>query len=676
MQQKVYQLLNMLIPSAVKRFLVLFVLEKHSLLNFLKHYYFNRQADKKIRLIFGADYRKSNYISVSYSSHSDIKLSLATKIFFPNESIDQVIIDNFINQLSSRQEIHDFIYQVVRIMKKGSTLTIKLPDSNSLITQLARNKTIPAKPINYPLKYIFNTRLDIFNYHVFDHCQSRYFFNRENLHQLLSFFNLEKKSVTLDANLNLIAVYQKPKQYQPVDLANKLPSQKSVTEDIPVYLFNCDPLYSLNALADYPKSKLNHQNFASVIGSYYFLNLIPIIRPKHILLFDVNPYQVRYTKVLFQLIKSSSSFNAFLSAFFSRTYHKNPISFLQQSYDPSILNKNRQKVDDKEIFDATIGKLARARFSLLGDEIPALYIKNNSMCESLALLNKEIFKPGPQINVIYTHQGIAKNYNLIKKSLPKINILQIGLDDRRIFDFLKSDGLIYTSNIGEDDWLYGTFSDKNSHDIDLLANTMDLSSSFRQQWTASIVGFRSFIRKIKTHFMLMDSSGNLFSSTELLQQRSDSHLWLYQTLVPLVIGKAIEVIHKPQGTWGFKEHFKTINIGTYLGSRRFISYQTSVFHILLGNGVSVAKFQSALKQATTHARRLIILEHDSTSPNFNSHIPQLLSLDQILILIRQLKEFEKAAISVTWSGASEKIDHQLHHQQPNSHRNLIITIDI
>ena len=61
-------------------------------------------------------------------------------------------------------------------------------------------------------------------------------------------------------------------------------------------------------------------HFVSVIGGFYGLNLIPLFRPREITLFDINPYQVIYARMIIRVWTASKSAREFLDRLTTQDY--------------------------------------------------------------------------------------------------------------------------------------------------------------------------------------------------------------------------------------------------------------------------------------------------------------------------------------------------------------------
>lgn len=61
-------------------------------------------------------------------------------------------------------------------------------------------------------------------------------------------------------------------------------------------------------------------HLVSVVGGFYGLNLIPLIRPKRITLFDMNPHQITYGNLIIRVLASSRDADDFLNKLSNKDY--------------------------------------------------------------------------------------------------------------------------------------------------------------------------------------------------------------------------------------------------------------------------------------------------------------------------------------------------------------------
>ena len=626
-------------------------------------------------LLFNSGEKRPGCLTVGYEARCDIKIGKSehTRLNIPNKSLDIIEINLFLETIEGDDYFWEFFREIGRLIKDSGSIKIIFLDLEEIIDK----KCLTEDFWNLRKRFLYSKRASLFNSSISYIKNCRRIVDFETLEKITDLlgFNLVSKSYDNKSIIKEIVIVKNISKSDQWKLTNTLPQKEEIAKDVPIYLFSCDSSLILDNFSNIDLEKLQGRKFVSVIGSLFFMNLIPILKPKEIVLFDINPLQVRYMKLIVEVIHASKDFKGFQENIFSRRFNINAEKFLSQQKDQKILNNIRKNVEDKEIYDLTLGKIAMGKYIKLNNMVPAIKIEENSMCLHISVSDKEYFKPGPRINVFNTSFNLRNNFKYIKSKLIKAEILEAKLEDKRILNILNSDSLIYVSNIGEEDWINGNHADYTNKEFEDITTKYNLTKSFKKQWLESVRGFKKFISDINNNYWIVDSSGNIFTKNEILLERSDSHEWLWGKLKSEIIGTSIEVIHKQKGTWGFKEHLKTINYKKYINSS--VKPDTIILHILLGNRISKEDFIKVLSLASKSAKRIIILEHDRDSENFGELSDlNIIDIRSLLKIVRSIGLLKKAKICVEWTGASNRIDRKLYDNSKNYNRNIIITLDL
>lgn len=673
-----YSLAKKALPQKLKRAISFFLENRNiDLLIKIKICQLNQA---KIKLFFSGQEKKKGYISLGFEQPEEAVLG-DLQHYFKDNSVDEIYLDNFVHHLGSHDEIVFFFNQCLRVLKPRHKMIIKFIDADIVFKKYLEEKKCFRQEKYWSIKkrYLFNNELDVVNSILFDDPKIKKLLNVKNLTNFLlhSNFSILETKKNLNELSSIIVARKKGEKELFSKLAIKLSTRDKIKNDLPLYLYNCDSLWMLRCFRHIELNKLINRHFASVIGSLSFINLIPYLKPKSLYLFDVNQYQVRYMKLFVEILRISNSFEDLLENLLVRKFRRNTEAFLQSEFSHDIYKKVSKISTDKEIFAASIGKIAQGKYVKLEDSIPALKIADNSMCQHLTILKEELFRPGPEVNVIYTQEGLADHFEEIKKVLLAAKIKKARLESSEVYEVIKEKGIIYVSNIGEEDWLYDVSTAQDVQSLKRQAREENLTAAFAKQWLDGYYGFHHFLRKIAHNFWLIDSVGNIFNSQDLLKHKSDSHQWLWQKIKPLVRGKTIELIHQEDGKWGFSEHLETKNVKEYIKRYKSQPFDTIVFHLLLANGVSLATFLAALKIAARNSKRIIILEHDRDSLNFGPYSRRgVVDIRSLLNIIRSVEEVNRASLSVSWSGASLATDERIYGERANFNRNFIVTVDL
>lgn len=653
--------------------------------NFITYFKIKKQLknDRKIRLLIGYEGKKPGWFSIGFKKQNDIRINQKIQkiqIKLPIKCVEEIYIDDFLRKLN-REQVYSLLSECFRVLVPSGVLTIKSFDARKAITKFI---SVPSYFTTEPFwnRDVILDELVPFNVlsSLLVEEGSRYLLDTDTIVSLLQKFKFDIDKIYNNQDGLFTFIVSKKNDLVSSRIITHLPKANEIQNDIPVYLYNCDSVSILEKFKSIDLSKLQGRAFASVIGSMFFLNLIPYLKPKKIYLFDVNEYQVRYMKVFIDILRYSNNFNEFLEDLFSRPFQKNISQFLQTPFNKKIYNQNLEKVADKEIFELTFGKIAKGKYVLLDDAYPALKISNNSMCQHILIMSKELFIPGPEANVVLLHEGLADYFDYIKTKLIEDTIIEIKTlqDDETINFVQEQNGVIYVSNIGESDWLKGNFMDQDLEALKVQSCLLKYPEFIKKQIIESFIGFHDFIKKIRNNFWIIDSKGNIFNSQELLKERSDSHSWLWQKVRPLILdNKTIEVIHLKKGQWGFKEYLSTVNVDDYLNGCQNKVFTTIIFHMLLSNKVNVEVFEKVLKIASKRCKRIIILEHDKDSVNFGAYSGyNTIDIKILLRILRSIPEIQKSEIKICWSGSSHRVDEEIYGDKANFNRNFIITIDL
>jgi len=119
--------------------------------------------------------------------------------------------------------------------------------------------------------------------------------------------------------------------------------------------------------------------FATVIGGFSGLNYLLDMDPKRIILFDVNPHAVEYSKMMVQIISISSSPKDYISRVFSRTVPadldlscETQDQYLKQKFEPELLRDTMSKLtpESQETFKKFLLPLVQSDAVMLAPDQP------------------------------------------------------------------------------------------------------------------------------------------------------------------------------------------------------------------------------------------------------------------------------------------------------------------
>lgn len=353
---------------------------------------------------------------------------------------------------------------------------------------------------------------------------------------------------------------------------------------------------------------LNINTYVSVIGGLSGLNYLLNITPSKIVLFDINSEILRYAELILEIISLSSNPKEFISRVFSRSVD----DFLAITKESDLTFNNQTQYlaqpIQENILSETMSKLSSSA-KITYNEILSRYLSGNILdgvrnCRRLLPcwpLDKRVPVGGgqsegyndtgelePNTNTFFYGYGWLASkeaYNRVKNilittpiQLTVVDILQTSPES--FFDLTRNN-IIHISNI--DDW-------------------------FPSDWTKRMMVWKNQIDQYAGRLIVISSHNGI----SVIQP--DPHLSAYMAIKPHIVGnKIVEVTHKTP--WGFHE-FDRINVTT----EQYISHDyhadTTILHILIGEGISKSIFNSIYNKALNISNNVIILEHNKLSKDW------------------------------------------------------------
>lgn len=203
-----------------------------------------------------------------------------------------------------------------------------------------------------------------------------------------------------------------------------------------------DVLFFNRGINYYKNQKI--KNFITVIGGMSFLNFVTLINPQKIFLFDINPYVIKYCKLILRIIENSKTKEDFLNS----------------------LKKGNYKINDKDELHM------KEILKYMGKSKPekkgpgwTFNIPNNGN-----LLEKKEKKRGIQLgHPLRSWKFALDNFYKLKKNLQNadVNFTTLNVFDSNFKKNIKEENTwIYFSNIFQvlihNDWMtnYELFLDK------------------------------------------------------------------------------------------------------------------------------------------------------------------------------------------------------------------------
>ncbi|MCD6193710.1 MAG: hypothetical protein J7L26_09610 [Candidatus Aminicenantes bacterium] len=596
---------------------------------------------------------------------------------FPNGAFMRLKLDGVMERLTSRAEQMQFLLECHRILQKQGVLLFSVPNSKPLLEKLSSRSADFWKCREWwsvPMTFA-DMPLDI----VTIHAGGSTLFDEDTLKLRLlraGFGDVEisnAKPRHLFPGYALRCTARKLDAMSANDVKLPLPSATDQTDsEVPVYLGLADSIHIADKVALCTSGVLRGREFYAVVGSLFCLHLIPILRPRRLILFDINEAQVRFFHVFQDIMKASPSPSEFIQRYFSRPFLDDPSAFLRQPFDQGILEDTRSVVRDQDIFRMTIERIANAPAVNFQNACTALVINDNPCCRHLTLLDYELFRPGPECNALYLKEGFLSSqqaFDQVRELILHAEVLHCSItDDILIKRLSTTPSILFPSNIWAESWLYEDADNNLRYALTTAGNTHPF---FTNIWRDNLGIGKIILSKITGNPYIIDISGSIFNMEEMRMHRLNAHSWLWIAIEKKLFGRVLEIIHLPAGQWGFHEHLQTMHYKDFLDAKFTEEMDVIVFHILLANGVPQEDFVRCLEKAAVLAKRIIVLEHDADSPSFaTTPAGQIADIRLVMQLIRKVPALALAKIVVEWAGAG------VTDGEPNTYRNMIITCDL
>jgi FkbM family methyltransferase len=352
--------------------------------------------------------------------------------------------------------------------------------------------------------------------------------------------------------------------------------------------------------------------YATVIGGLSGLNYLTALTPKRILFYDINPVALDYARLMLELIGLATGPRDFMSRVFSRKVEH----FLDDIGEPELTVSNQERylahpVDEALLADtlARLSPTGRGAYrAFVAPHLPGGTLEGVRNCRRLlpcwpanqrvpvgggaALGCNEAGQLVPNTNTFFFGLGWLESpgsFALVQRAIAQasVSFMQFDLLNRELPDLAELSGsfILHVSNI--DDWFPGEWP------------------RILQKWQAQALAAQCRLSIISSH-------------NGLAAMQADPHAWAFGALAPQVLGRVVEVTHKVP--WGFHEFVRTnVTVQQYLAIDS--PADTTILHILLGEGVARADFLAAYRKAAAISRRVIVLEHNRDSSDWAPRPP-------------------------------------------------------
>lgn len=390
------------------------------------------------------------------------------------------------------------------------------------------------------------------------------------------------------------------------------------------------------------------ETYATVVGGLSGLNYLLALTPRRVIFYDLNPTALDYARFVIEWIGLSSGPRDFISRMFSRSVER----FLAETGEAELTVANQDRYLARPVEDAigndTVARLTpasrRVWETFVKPHLPGQVLDGVRNCRRLlpcwpanervpvgageACGGDESGRLVPNTNAFFHGQGwlespaaFARVQQALAGAALRFEPFDLLRRDLRELDAFAGSLVLHVSNI--DDW-------------------------FPAQWTALVQHWESRARQAQCRFAYVSS----FSGVHVM--RADPHAWAYAAIAPHVSGSVVEVTHKTP--WGFHEFERTnVAVSDYLAG--VFPADTTILHILHGEGVAPEAARAAYQKALAQSRRVIVLEHNRDSADFAADPPpHYLSETELRRWLLESGNGAKPALTALRRVAGEKDD--------------------
>lgn len=402
---------------------------------------------------------------------------------------------------------------------------------------------------------------------------------------------------------------------------------------------------------------LNVDTYATVIGGLSGLNYLLVLKPRHVVFYDINQAAIEYARLMVEMIRLAANHQDFISRIFSRSMRE----FLAHSGEIDLTCANQEvylsQPVDKSLLSDTLSRLSPAA-RLTFEKYVSLFLPGETLdgvrnCRRLlpcwpaaqrvpvgagaALGHDEFGNLVPNTNTFFYGLGwlaSSASFARIKQLLANVDVQYVQ------FDLLRQDPFGLTD-----------------HTDSLILHVSNIDDWFPEEWPNLIAAWEERAFEAQCRLNIISSHNGVWKIN------ADPHKWAYAGLIPHVFGKVVEVTHKVP--WGFNEIPRTnVTVEQYLGGE--YPADTTILHILVGEGLPQEEFLQVYHKALERSGRVIVLEHNRESADWAPHPPaHYLNEKELCQLLSDRKHASQTQIAIKRKLVGER----------DSQRNLMIVVD-
>lgn len=365
--------------------------------------------------------------------------------------------------------------------------------------------------------------------------------------------------------------------------------------------------------------------YASVVGGLSGLNYLINVTPAQIVLFDINPDMLKYAELVLELIRISVSPKEFISRIFSRSVDH----FLEATGEPD-LNIDNQNLYLSQPVQAQILLDTLSKLSLSTQNTYNETLKNylSGQLSDGARNCRRLLPCWPIGRRVPVGVGQAEGYNEEGKLEPNTNTFFYGygwLGSTTAYSHIKNLLLTTPVRLSVVDLIKTDLASIFDLSKNCMIHISNIDDWFMDDWKKRLALWESQVIKTAGRIIVISSHNGI----SIIQP--DPHIRAYAAIQPYVTGKMVEITHKIP--WGFDE-FDRINVTVEQYLANEYPADTTVLHILIGEGISRDIFTSVYKRAIARSNKVIILEHNRLSMDWhNTECLNFVSSDELRKLL-------------------------------------------
>ncbi len=344
--------------------------------------------------------------------------------------------------------------------------------------------------------------------------------------------------------------------------------------------------------------------FASVVGGLSGLNYLLQLQPRTIALYDVNPAMLGYARLVLEIVSLAGTPREFISRIFCRSVE----TFLAETDAPELTESNQEaylrRPVERALLEETQGELSpgarRTHEEVLVPHLTGAVLSGVRNC-------RRLLPCWPVAARVPVGAGEAEGYDDVGRLVPNTNSffyghgwLETPAAYQRVREALATTPprFVPMDLLAQDLRLLGDLSGR------LALHVSNLDEWFPDVWGDRLRRWQAEVEAAQGALTIITSHGGIH------RLQSDPHRRAYIGLAPFVYGTVVEVTHRCP--WGFHEiPRRNVDVEAYLAGDW--PADTTILHILLGEGVPPGSVQKVFHKALRSSRRVLVLEHDGTS---------------------------------------------------------------